>query len=150
MTIDKSAISIRKMTPQDAKAISRIFELITQHTAEENNIEEMVERHSYTHSHEVNFVAEIEGEVIGFIISYILKLGFEAEESAYIATMGIHPRYMGQTIGAAMIEQIIKYYQQSEIKKVYTSVRWDSADLLSFFKTVEFNSSNFINLKYNL
>ena len=150
MTIDKSIVSIRKMTPPDAEAISHIFELITQHKATPDNIQEMMERHSNTNSHEVNFVAETEGKVIGFIIGYILKLGFEADESAYIATMGIHPQYMGQTIGAALIEEIIKYYGQSRIKKVYTSVRWDSADLLSFFKTVEFNSSNFINLKYNL
>jgi len=29
---------------------------------------------------------------------------------------------------------------------VYTAARWDSVDLLSFFKSVGFNRSNFINL----
>jgi len=150
MTFDTRTIFIRKMKPEDSKEINHIFELITQHSADNTSIHGTVERHSISHSHEVSFVAEIKGKVIGFTISYILKLGFEAEESAYIATMGIHPQYMGRTIGAAMMEKIFDYYQQQGITRVYTSVRWDSADLLSFFKTVAFNRSDFINLKHNL
>ncbi len=33
------------------------------------------------------------------------------------------------------------------IENVYTSVRWNSSDLLSFFKTLGFDRSNFINLR---
>ncbi|RPJ10835.1 MAG: GNAT family N-acetyltransferase, partial [Desulfobacteraceae bacterium] len=40
--------------------------------------------------------------------------------------------------------------REKGIKDVYTSVRWDSVDLLSFFKTLGFDRSNFINLKKSL
>jgi len=33
---------------------------------------------------------------------------------------------------------------------VFTLVRWDSADMLSFFKTLGFDRSNFINLRKTL
>ncbi|PIP35560.1 MAG: GNAT family N-acetyltransferase, partial [Desulfobacterales bacterium CG23_combo_of_CG06-09_8_20_14_all_52_9] len=36
------------------------------------------------------------------------------------------------------------------IHNVHTSVQWDSTDLLSFFKTLGFNRSNFINLSKTL
>jgi hypothetical protein len=41
----------------------------------------------------------------------------------------------------------MNYYQAQGVENVYTSVRWDSTDLLSFFKTLGFDRSNFINLR---
>jgi ribosomal protein S18 acetylase RimI-like enzyme len=57
---------------------------------------------------------------------------------------------MGMGIGARLAEEIFKYYKAQGIDKVYTSVRWDSTDLLSFFKTLGFDRSNFINLRKNI
>jgi hypothetical protein len=54
---------------------------------------------------------------------------------------------MGQGLGARMAEEIFKFYTAEGIKNVYTSVRWDSTDLLSFFKTLGFDRSDFINLR---
>jgi hypothetical protein len=46
-----------------------------------------------------------------------------------------------------MARKIFEVYKAAGIEKVYTSVRWDSTDLLSFFKTLGFDRSAFINLK---
>jgi hypothetical protein len=54
---------------------------------------------------------------------------------------------MGQEIGASLAKEIFEYYKAHGIDNVYTSVRWDSTDLLSFFKTLGFDRSNFINLR---
>jgi ribosomal protein S18 acetylase RimI-like enzyme len=54
---------------------------------------------------------------------------------------------MGRGIGASLAEEIFKFYRSKGIENVYTSVRWDSTDLLSFFKTLGFDRSNFINLR---
>jgi len=54
---------------------------------------------------------------------------------------------MGQSIGANLAEEILNYYRAQGVENVYTSVRWDSTDLLSFFKTLGFDRSNFINLR---
>ena len=84
------------------------------------------------------------------MISYILPFGFGAEDCAYIATMGVHPKYMDQGIGAGMTKEIFMFFKSRGIANVYTSVRWDSTDLLSFFKTMGFERSNYINLKQSL
>ena len=81
------------------------------------------------------------------MISYILTAGLGMAKSAWIATLGVDPNCMGQGIGASLAEEIFKYYKTQGIENVYTSVRWDSTDLLSFFKTLGFDRSNFINLR---
>jgi N-acetylglutamate synthase-like GNAT family acetyltransferase len=57
---------------------------------------------------------------------------------------------MGEGIGAKLAEEIFEIYRAQGIENVYTSVRWDSTDLLSFFKTLGFDRSNFINLRKDL
>jgi len=46
-----------------------------------------------------------------------------------------------------LAEETFRFYKNAGIREIYTSVRWDSVDLLSFFKTLEFDRSNFINLR---
>jgi N-acetylglutamate synthase-like GNAT family acetyltransferase len=77
-------------------------------------------------------------------------LGFGIEKSAWIATLGVKPEYMGQGIGKNLAMKIFEYYKSEGIENVYTSVRWDSPDLLSFFKTMGFDRSNFINLRKSI
>ena len=80
----------------------------------------------------------------------MLPFGFGAEECAYIATMGVHPRYMDRGIGVGMTKEVFAFYKAKGISRVYTSVCWDSTDLLSFFKNVGFERSNYINLQVKL
>ena len=84
------------------------------------------------------------------MISYIVYGGFGLEKSAWIATLGVDTKFMGQGIGKRLAEEIFRVYQEKGIQHIYTSVRWDSVDLLSFFKTLGFDRSNFVNLKKDL
>jgi ribosomal protein S18 acetylase RimI-like enzyme len=129
----------------DADDITTIFEEITQKPVSPD-FKKLIEQHA-EREEDACLVAEFEGKVIGFLVSYILTMGFGIDKSAWIATLGVSPKYMGQGIGAQMAKEIFKYYQGEEITTVYTSVRWDSPDLLSFFKTLGFDRSNFINLR---
>jgi len=144
MDPDDKIASIRPMRSEDSDEISRIYSDITK-TPVETDFAKMIQSHAQRKD-SACFVAELHGRVIGFMISYILTLGFGIEKSAWIATMGVHPKYMGQGIGARLAEEIFKSYETQGIKRVYTSVRWDSTDLLSFFRTLDFERSDFINL----
>ena len=141
-------ISIRKLEIEDAEQIGRIYSDITQKPVKDD-FKNLVERHA-RRTEDACFVAELEGKVVGFMVSYILTLGFGIEKSAWIATLGISPHFMGQGIGKSLAEEVFKFYKVEGISTVYTSVRWDSVDLLSFFKTLGFDRSNFINLRKEL
>ena len=138
-------LRIRKLLKEDADEISRIYAAITM-TAVDQDFKRVVEDHAQSDD-EACFVAESDGKVVGFMISYILTAGFGMAKSAWIATLGVDPNCMGQGIGASLAEEIFKYYKSQGIENVYTSVRWDSTDMLSFFKTLGFDRSNFINLR---
>ena len=138
-------IRIRKLRKEDADEISRIYAAITM-KAVDSDFKRVAEEQSQRND-EACLVAECDGKVVGFMISYILSAGFGMAKSAWIATLGVDPNCMGQGIGAALAEEIFKFYKSQHIENVYTSVRWDSTDLLSFFKTLGFDRSNFINLR---
>ena len=138
-------VRIRKLDKRDADEISQIYAAITR-TAVDSDFKRVVEDHALRND-QACFVAELEEKVVGFMISYILTAGFGMTKSAWIATLGVDPNFMGMGIGASLAEEIFRYYKAQGINNVYTSVRWDSTDMLSFFKTLGFDRSNFINLR---
>jgi ribosomal protein S18 acetylase RimI-like enzyme len=139
---------VRSMKIEDADDIGRIQASITKSPAKidfRQVIEEQVQGDK-----DASFVAEIDGRVAGFMISYIVYGGFGLEKSAWIATLGVDPQFMGQGIGKRLAKEILRACRDRGIKYVFTSVRWDSVDLLSFFKALDFDRSNFINLRKEL
>ena len=139
---------IRSIKIEDADDIGRILAAITKSPVEidfRQVIEEQVQSDK-----DASFVAEIDGKVAGFMISHIVYGGFGLEKSAWIVTLGVDPKFMGRDIGNKLAEEILGVYRDRGIKYVFTSVRWDSVDLLSFFKTLDFDRSNFINLRKDL
>ena len=141
-------IRIRELQAADTDDIADIYASIVREPVD-REFRTLIEKHARSEN-DICFVAELDGRVIGFMISYILTFGFGIEKSAWIATLGVDPEYMGQGIGDRLAREIFTLYKQMGINRVYTSVRWDSTDLLSFFKTLGFDRSKFINLKKDL
>jgi ribosomal protein S18 acetylase RimI-like enzyme len=93
-------------------------------------------------------VAEINNDVAGFVIGVIKEWGFGVERSGWIEMIEVDPSIMGEGVGKSLGEALIKYFSKEGIKEVYTSVKWDSGDLIAFFKSIGFDKSNFINLEF--
>lgn len=136
---------IRKLNGEDARDVSRINAMITRKPAKDE-FRRMVEELAQSTGN-MSYVAEYQGKIVGYMITYLLSGGFGMEKSAWIADVGVEPKFMGQGIGKALANEIFKFYSDKKIKNIYTSVRWDSTDMLSFFKTLGFDRSNFINLR---
>ena len=141
-------ILIREIKSEDADEISRIQASITQ-TAVTIDFKKIIED-VVKNDEEGAFVAELDGEVVGYMITYILLSGFGIEKSAWIAMFGVDPKFMGQGIGKKLAEVVFEFYRRKGINTIHTSVMWDSTDLLSFFKTLGFDRSEFINLRKEL
>ncbi len=141
-------LKIRKIKPEDAKELERIQSQITKSTLKTDFHHIIQER--LKKNEDVSLVAEINGRVVGYMICYLIYAGFGMDKSAWIVTFGIDPKFMGQGIGKKLAQEVFKIYKKMGIKNIYTSVRWDSVDLLSFFKTLGFDRSEFINLTKEL
>ncbi|MEA3436867.1 MAG: GNAT family N-acetyltransferase [Thermodesulfobacteriota bacterium] len=138
-------VLIRKLRAEDAKDISNIYAAITQTPVKDDFIHIIAEQ--VNRKEDASFVAELDGRVVGYMISIVISGGFGILKSTWIANMGVNPKFMGQGIGENLAKRIFEFSSKKGIKYVYTSVRWDSPDLLSFFKTLGFDRSNFINLR---
>ena len=141
-------VLVRKLKIEDAEDITRIHAAITQSPVQIDYKRVIKER--VGKADEASYVAEVKGKVVGYMISYIFYGGFGIEDSAWIAMFGIDPKFMGQGIGKELAKEIFSFYKEKGVRNIYTSVRWDSTDILSFFKTLGFDRSNFINLRKTL
>ena len=135
---------IRKLHIEDAESICRIQESITK---EPSTIDyRRAAEEEAKNKDGVSFVCEVDGKVVGFIITYIIYGGFGLEKSAWIGLFGVDPKHMDRGIGQQMAQKVFGVLKKSGIQNIFTSVMWDSIDLLSFFKSLGFDRCEFINL----
>jgi ribosomal protein S18 acetylase RimI-like enzyme len=138
------SIKIRILRTKDLPQIVRIEEAITKTKVSQRK--KAFLRDHIQKEGSVSLVAQVEGQVVGFIISEILTNSFGLDQGGWIENFGILPQYMGQGIGRTLAQHLFEAYRKKKIFEIYTSVRWDSVDLLSFFKSTGFDRSSFINL----
>jgi ribosomal protein S18 acetylase RimI-like enzyme len=145
MGIRLEKLVIRRLEAHDVNDISKIQKAIAKELGT-IDYHRVVEEDAKKEDR-VSFVAELDGKVVGFMITYILYGGFGLEKSAWIGLFGVDPKYMGQGIGKRMAKAVFGVFREIEIKSIFTSVKWDSVDLLSFFKSLGFDRCQFINLE---
>ena len=145
----EDTVNIREITLNDAEAIQNIRRAISEDDAEVNFVK-IIEQQIYEDSGKSSLVAQINGVVVGYMISTCLYAGFGIKKSAWIMAIGVHPDFMGQGIGLKLARKICDVYKEKGVKHIYSSVVWDSTDVLSFFKKLGFERSEFINLKKKL
>jgi ribosomal protein S18 acetylase RimI-like enzyme len=143
--IKMTNITIRRLELRDKKAIFEIQEAITKHKADKD-WGQLVEGY-IKNSGETSLVAEVNGQVVGFMLGDIKVFGFGAPRSGWIEVIGVHPRHMGSGVGKKLGHELIRIFKNKKVKHIFTSVRWDSGDLLAFFKSIGFDRSDFINLE---
>lgn len=143
-------VTVRSMKPQDISQAADIHRQIIRegHLQGLNYKVEDLFKSFIEKSPETCLIAEKDKQVAGFIVGCIKEWGFGVERSGWIEMIEVEPKHMGKGIGKTLAETLINYFKQKNIKEVYTSVKWDSGDLIAFFKSVGFDKSSFINLKY--
>lgn len=141
-------IKTRKIRTEDVPQIIAIQESIIKKKVSRKWVQ-MIEDH-LRKQEGVGFVASKNGQVVGFIIGEIKGEGFGLEQSGWIEVVGVHPRQMGAGIGQALADKLFEFFKKKGIRDIYTAVRWDAVDMLSFFKSIGFDRSIFINLRKHL
>ena len=148
-TLVEESISIREIRLEDTQAIQDIRIAISEEDATAD-FKKLVEQHVSEGNGKTSLVAEVNGKVAGYMISTTLYAGFGIGKSAWIVSIGVHPDRMGQGLGLKLADRICDIYREKGVSSIYSSVMWDSIDVLSFFKKLGFTRSEFINLKKDL
>lgn len=138
-------ITVRRMRNQDSEAVLRIDEKITgrPHEAQwESRIIDQMTRNPLG-----CLVAEVEGNVVGFVFGEIRGWEFAIPKSGWIEIVGVAPEYHGKGIARALIEKLHVYFQNHNVDRVMTMVNWNDGGLVTFFRALGFERSEFIILE---
>jgi len=85
-------------------------------------------------SSEISLVAEVEGQVVGFILGDVSGWEFGVPETiGWMDTIGVDPAYQKRGIATVLARELIKNLKAIGVKTIYTLVGWDNWDLLQFF-----------------
>jgi ribosomal protein S18 acetylase RimI-like enzyme len=141
-------IKTRKIRTEDVPQIISIQESIIKKRVSKRWVQ-MIKDHLQKQEG-IGFVASKDGQVVGFIIGEMKGEGFGLEQSGWIEVVGVHPRQMGTGIGQALAEKLFEFFKSKGVRDIYTAVRWDAVDMISFFKSIGFDRSTFINLRKHL
>ncbi|PLX40167.1 MAG: N-acetyltransferase [Deltaproteobacteria bacterium] len=141
-------VEVRELTQTDIPSIVAIQKVITKGKVSAE-WSKMMEEH-VGDVRRPGFVALKGGKVVGFIIGEEKGEGFGMPRSGWLDMVGVDPKMMGGGVGKAMIKRLFEVFKERGITNIYTSVKWDAVDMLSFFKAVGFDRSSFINLIYKL
>ena len=141
-------IKIRKIGAGDIRPMVAIQESILQKKVSKKWIQMVETRLRKLEA--AGFVAAMGGRVVGFMIGEIKGESFGLEQSGWIEVVGVHPGHMGIGIGRILAKKLFEFFEKKGIRDIYTTVRWDAGDMLSFFKAIGFDRSPFINLRKHL
>lgn len=147
MSLTEENIHVRRMDEADITSIISLDEKISGiHRPDmwKSEIQHYLSKQS------ICLVAEIQEQVIGFMIGTIHPWLFGIEKSGWIEVLGVDPVHTAKGIGKKLGIRILEEFKVLNIDIVHTCVDWKSTDLLEFFKTLGMTKSEFITLEKEL
>jgi predicted N-acetyltransferase YhbS len=142
-------VKIRALKAQDLDAIVEIDERVLGEYRK--NYWERKLKLMNGQSSQVSLVAEVEGEVVGFILGDVSGWEFGVPETiGWMDTIGVNPAYQKKGIAKALAHELIKNLKEIGVRTLYTLVSWDDWDLLQFFHAMGFTRGDMINLELKI
>jgi ribosomal protein S18 acetylase RimI-like enzyme len=143
-------ITIRPVAPPDEDAIARLWQALTDYHvhldprlptstpgAAENYAARLLERRDdpYTQA----FVAEVGGQVVGYILGAIIELQpdlFEYTDSGFIADVYVDPAYRRRGIARQLVETLAAWFAERGVFLVEWQVAARNPDAIHFWESV--------------
>ena len=95
-------------------------------------------------------VAEVDGEVVGFLIGEIRRWEFGQPFCGWITALGVDPNHQSLGIGRRLLAEFLDHYRDNGLQEVRTIVEWSDGDLLKFFHSMGFIRGPFVELQKSL
>jgi len=140
-----ATVTIRFLGMDDLDDILRIEERIIR---EQNsgNSERLVSLKDTTIHHLqngdplLNLGAEIDGKLVGFIISEVRRWEFgRGGMTGWILILGVDHDYQGLGVGHKLSSTLLDHFRKKNISKIRTMVEWHEGELISYFRSLGFN-----------
>ncbi len=88
-------------------------------------------------------VAELDGDVVGFMLGDIRsgEFGLE-EESGWIEVLGVDPEHGGHGVGSALGAEMLERFRARGVKRVRTLVDGSMPEIAAFFEKLGFEPAS--------
>ncbi len=140
-----ASITVRFLGMDDLEDILRIEEKIIR-DLNPDNAERLVSLKDTTVYHLqrgdplLNLGAEIDGKLVGFIISEVRRWEFgRGGMTGWILILGVDHEYQGMGVGHKLSSTLLDHFRKKNITKIRTMVEWHEGELISYFRSLGFN-----------
>jgi ribosomal protein S18 acetylase RimI-like enzyme len=141
--IETGAIDVRRMTSSD---LDEVLVLISKMTKGKPRItyRDLIANEPGGPL-DLSLVAEAKGKMVGFVLARVEFVYIPLVEVCLIYSVGVDPGYRARHIGAALVNELIKYCHLQDIPTVRALVAEDNEPLRKFIEYLGFSRSNIIN-----
>ncbi len=138
-----TGITIRFLGMDDLEDILRIEEkIIKEQNSGLERLDSLKDTTVYHLQHGdplLNLGAEIDGKLVGFIISEIRRWEFgRGGMTGWILILGVDREYQGMGVGHKLSSTLLDHFRKKSITKIRTMVEWHEGELISYFKSLGF------------
>ena len=137
-------VNIRRMTRNDIPEVLFLDRVITGRKRDVIKFEDLASANPGTPP-DLSFVAEIDGEMVGFSINRSTYLMVPLTEVCIIHAILVHPDHRGKGIGRKLIEALLNLCQTEGIGTVRALIPRDNKELQAIFERKGFKRSNIVN-----
>jgi len=93
---------------------------------------------------DLSFVAEANGQVVGFILARLAYVGEPVTEAGLIQILGVDPDYWRKGIASRLVDALLENCQAKGIKTVRVTVNERDSQLRDFFERMHFRRGELI------
>ena len=79
------------------------------------------------------FVAEFDGEIVGFLLSYVVDKYKSSRFYGYLEWLGVHPDHQGKGLASRLFEAFIAYMRERNVPMLLVDVEARNDKALDFF-----------------
>lgn len=99
---------------------------------------------------DMSFVAEVNHQLVGFLLAYLTYVREELSEACVIQIFGVAPEYQQQGIATKLIQALMERCHAKKIKLIRVMLAERDGDLQGFFKRLGFERGRYIEYSKNL
>jgi GNAT superfamily N-acetyltransferase len=86
----------------------------------------------------LSFVAEVDGQIRGFILGQVARVRESATEVGIIQMIGVHPDYQRRSIGSSLVRALADKYRSQGVKVIRIGVDYRDKSLLGLVEHAGF------------
>ncbi len=132
-----AGLVIRPLICADLPAILEIQNQFDNETAQRLFAQTM--EHHMEKSDAVLLGAELEGQLVGFIVGEIRLWEFGGgERTGWIKALGVAAEFRGRGVGRRLGEALLEQFRHRGVERVRTLVAWYNGELIAYFRSLGF------------